>query len=200
MGRAQFVHSTTHSRPRPTVQGAVNSELQMANNIHEYEARLAWTGNSGPGTADYVSYGRGYRISIAEKPDLIGSADASFRGDARVHNPEDHFLAAIAGCHMLSYLALCARRGIRVLAYEDHAHGLLRLRHDGGGAFEHVTLSPRVLVAGAEHVVPATELHDRAAELCFIASSCRTPIRHQPTVVCDSSLVTSGDGSPDVRR
>jgi organic hydroperoxide reductase OsmC/OhrA len=88
-----------------------------------------------------------------------------------VHNPEDHFLAAIAGCHMLSYLALCARRGIRVLAYEDDAHGLLQLRRDGGGAFEQVTLSPRVVVADAEHVTLATGLHDLAAELCFIAGS-----------------------------
>lgn len=168
----------------------------MANTTHEYKARLVWTGNTGRGTADYSSYGRGYRIAIAEKPDLLGSADASFRGDARVHNPEDHFLAAIAGCHMLSYLALCARRGVRVLAYEDDAHGLLRLRRDGGGAFEQVTLSPRVVVADAEHVTLAAGLHDLAAELCFIAGSCRTPIRHQATVVCDSSLVISGERIP----
>jgi organic hydroperoxide reductase OsmC/OhrA len=170
----------------------------MASNTHEYEARLVWTGNTGRGTADYASYGRGYRVSIGEKPDLAGSADASFRGDARLHNPEDHVLAALVGCHMLSYLALCARRGVRVLAYEDEAHGLLRLQTNGGGAFEHVTLSPRVVVADAEHVTLATELHDLAAELCFIAGSCRTPIRHQPTVLCESALVTSGGSSPDV--
>jgi V/A-type H+-transporting ATPase subunit K len=44
----------------------------MANNTHEYEARLVWTGNTGRGTADYSSYGRGYRIAIAEKPESFG--------------------------------------------------------------------------------------------------------------------------------
>ena len=75
-----------------------------------------------------------------------------FAGIRRIHNPEDHFLAAIAGCHMLSYLALCARRGVCVLSYEDSASGLLRLRPDGGGAFEHVTLLPTVVVADEAHV------------------------------------------------
>jgi organic hydroperoxide reductase OsmC/OhrA len=158
-------------------------------NTHEYTARLAWTGNNGTGTANYASYGRGYRVTIPGKPDLIGSADAAFRGDPGIHNPEDHFLAAIAGCHMLSYLALCARRGVRVLSYEDHATGLLLLRPDGGGAFERVTLAPTVVVADEAHVTLAIELHDRAAELCFIAGSCRTPIEHRPNVLYDEAHV-----------
>ena len=128
-------------------------------------------------------------MSISGKPDLFGSADAAFRGDTGIHNPEDHFLAAIAGCHMLSYLALCARRGVSVLSYEDHASGLLRLRPDGGGAFERVTLAPTVVVADAAHVALAIELHDRAAELCFIAGSCRTPIEHRPTVAAEGPHV-----------
>ena len=161
----------------------------VTTNAHEYTARLAWTGNNGTGTANYSSYGRGYRVTIPGKADLLGSADAAFRGDPGIHNPEDHFLAAIAGCHMLSYLALCARRGVRVLSYEDNASGLLRLRPDGGGAFEQVTLAPTVVVADAAHVSLAVELHDRAAELCFIAGSCRTPIEHRPHVLCEEARV-----------
>ena len=161
----------------------------MTANAHEYTARLAWTGNNGTGTANYASYGRGYRITIPGKADLHGSADAAFRGDPGIHNPEDHFLAAISGCHMLSYLALCARGGVRVLSYEDHATGLLLLRPDGGGAFERVTLAPTVVVADEAHVTLAIELHDRAAELCFIAGSCRTPIEHRPNVLYDEAHV-----------
>ena len=161
----------------------------MPLNVHKYTARLAWTGNNGTGTADYASYGRGYRVTIPGKADLFGSADAAFRGDPGIHNPEDYFLAAIAGCHMLSYLALCARGGVLVLSYEDHASGQLRLRPDGGGAFERVTLAPTVVVADPAHVSLATDLHDRAAELCFIAGSCRTPIEHRPTVLCEEGHV-----------
>ncbi|MFW6088810.1 MAG: OsmC family protein, partial [Gemmatimonadota bacterium] len=114
---------------------------------HRYEAALTWTGNEGTGTSDYRSYGRSYTVSIAGKPVLRGSADPTFRGDAALHNPEDLFLAAIAGCHMLSYLALCARRGVRVVAYEDRATGVLTLE-GGGGRFTEVELNPVVRVAG----------------------------------------------------
>ena len=95
----------------------------MAGNSHAYDAHLVWIGNTGDGTSGYDRYSRAYRITIEGKPDLNGSADRAFRGDAAVHNPEDHFLAAISGCHMLSYLALCAREGVNVITYEDNARG-----------------------------------------------------------------------------
>src|SRR5258706_10558564 len=90
---------------------------------HAYAARLIWEGNTGEGTAGYRTYSRAYRVLVPGKPDLPGSADPAFRGEADKHNPEDLFLAAISACHMLSYLALCATQGIRVVAYEDEARG-----------------------------------------------------------------------------
>lgn len=155
---------------------------------HRYEAALSWTGNEGPGTSDYRSYGRSYTVAIAGKPELQGSADPTFRGDAALHNPEDLFLAAIAGCHMLSYLALCARRGVRVIAYEDRASGVLTLE-EGGGRFTELELNPIVTVAGegagaeaAPDVELAERLHETAHEQCFIASSVSVPIRCNPTI------------------
>lgn len=155
---------------------------------HRYEAALTWTGNEGTGTSDYRSYGRSYTVSIAGKPELRGSADPTFRGDAALHNPEDLFLAAIAGCHMLSYLSLCARRGVRVLAYEDKATGVLTLE-GGGGRFTEVELNPVVTVAGGgtgeaggADLELAERLHETAHEQCFIASSVSVPIRCNPTI------------------
>jgi organic hydroperoxide reductase OsmC/OhrA len=150
--------------------------------MHDYAARLIWDGNSGEGTSGYERYGRRYRILVAGKPDLAGTADPMFRGEADRHNPEDLFLAAISACHMLTYLALCARRGIRVTAYEDDAHGRMALHANGGGAFEEVTLRPTVSIANAEYAPLALQLHASAHELCFIAASCRVPIRHEPTI------------------
>ena len=118
-----------------------------ANRVHPYAAHVVWQGNNGEGTASYTAYGRDYTVRIAGRPELAGSADAAFRGDASRHNPEDLFLAAIAACHMLFYLSLCARRGVRVLAYEDAAEGVMETRPDGGGAFTGVVLRPRVTVA-----------------------------------------------------
>ncbi len=156
----------------------------------EYTARLIWEGNLGDGTSSYAAYGREYRILVAGKADLLGSADPVFRGVADRHDPEDLFLAAIAACHMLSYLALCARGGVRVLAYEDGVSGTVTLDASGGGRFTEVTLRPRVTVADAQHENAARALHAKAHELCFIANSCSVPIRHEATVQVDSTART----------
>jgi organic hydroperoxide reductase OsmC/OhrA len=152
----------------------------------DYTCQLRWTGNTGTGTADYTSYQRDYLLQVDGKPELHGSADKAFRGDPAVHDPEDHFLAAISGCHMLSYLALTAREGLVVTAYTDVAHGVLELSR-GGGRFTSVTLRPTVTIAAGSDRERALELHDTAHQQCFIANSCSVPITHQPTIVVASS-------------
>lgn len=154
----------------------------MAQSVHEYAARVIWDGNQGHGTAGYASYGRQYRVLVAGKPDLAGTADPAFRGEPDKHNPEDLFLAAVSACHMLFYLALCARKGVSVLAYEDEAAGTMRMEAHGGGRFEQVVLRPRVVIEGLEEAALAARLHETAHELCFIANSCRVPIRHEATI------------------
>jgi organic hydroperoxide reductase OsmC/OhrA len=149
---------------------------------HAYAAHLVWEGNTGEGTATYAGYGRGYRVSVDGKPALEGSAAAAFRGDPARHDPEDLLLAAVSSCQMLSYLALCARGGVRVVAYEDRAEGMLVLEPDGGGQFATIVLHPVVTVADAEQVDDALRLHERAHALCFIARSCSVPIHHQPEI------------------
>ena len=124
---------------------------------HDYKARLIWDGNLGTGTTTYTGYGRKYRLQIDGKPELVGSADPMFRGDANVYNPEDLFVAALSSCHLLSYLALCARTKINVVAYEDHASGTLLLTPNGGGMFESVTLRPIVTVAPARDALSTSK-------------------------------------------
>jgi organic hydroperoxide reductase OsmC/OhrA len=149
---------------------------------HDYKARLVWDGNLGDGTSTYTGYGRKYRVQFDGKPDLPGSADPIFRGDPDVYNPEDLFVASLSSCHLLSYLALCARSKISVVAYEDDASGTLVLRPDGGGSFESVTLRPKVTIAPGGDEKRALDLHDTAHALCFIAASVSVPVRHEPQI------------------
>ena len=88
-------------------------------NAHDYKAHLVWDGNLGTGTTSYTGYGRKYRLQIDGKPELVGSADPMFRGDGNVYNPEDLFVAALSSCHLLSYLALCARTQINLVRASD---------------------------------------------------------------------------------
>jgi organic hydroperoxide reductase OsmC/OhrA len=104
-----------------------------------------------------------------------------FRGDPAKYNPEDLLVVALATCHMLSYLALCARAGIEVTAYEDRASGTMAIK-DGRMRFVEVTLAPNVVI-GAGVLKRAEALHAQAHAECFIANSVNFPVRNRPTVV-----------------
>lgn len=151
-------------------------------NRHTYKTQLIWDGNLGDGTSTYAGYGRGHRILVEGKPELRGSADSMFRGEADTHNPEDLFLAAVSSCHMLSYLALCARNSINVLDYRDEATGELVLDARRGGKFEEIVLHPVVTIANEADKDRALALHEKAHELCFIANSCSVPIHHRAEI------------------
>ncbi|GAA3596711.1 OsmC family protein [Klugiella xanthotipulae] len=151
-------------------------------NDHAYEVRVEWQGNRGTGTSGYRDYGREHAVTAAGKHPIEGSADRPFRGDPGRWNPEEMLLGALAQCHMLSYLYVCAGSGIVVTEYTDSAEGRLRVDHRGGGAFVGATLHPAVTVAHASMLEAARAGHVRARELCFIANSVSFPVVHEPTI------------------
>lgn len=148
---------------------------------HRYSARIEWTGARGKGTTSYRAYGRDHRVSITGKPDLLGSSDPAFRGDADRHNPEELLLSAVSACHMLWYLHLAAQAGIVVTGYVDQAEGEMALEADGAGQFTGVTLRPLVTLAPGADGALADSLHEAAHAKCFIARSVNFPIAVRPT-------------------
>lgn len=152
------------------------------NRHHRYAIRTEWTGNLGEGTASYRSYSRDHVISAAGRPDLAGSSDPAFRGDAARWNPEDLLVASLSSCHMLWYLHLCAQARITVLAYHDDAVATM-VEDAGGGRFSEALLRPVATLASGSDPVRAAALHDEAHRLCFIANSVNFPIRIEPMVL-----------------
>lgn len=150
------------------------------NNTHHYELTVEWTGNTGTGTSQYRTYERSHTISVAGKPEIPASSDPAFRGDKTKYNPEELLLAALSGCHMMSFLHVCVNAGVVVTAYEDHAAGAIVVNPDGSGHFTEVTLNPVVTVAETSMLENINELHAKANQLCFIANSCNFPIHHNP--------------------
>ncbi len=149
---------------------------------HHYTTLLVWDGNTGTGTSSYAGYSRDYRIIIDGKPPIEGSADVVYRGNSSRHNPEDLLVASLSACHMLSYLALCAWKKVRVTAYEDDASGTMMANVDGG-RFTEVILRPRVTIAAGDDAALAMKLHETAHEQCYIATSCNFPVLHEATIV-----------------
>jgi organic hydroperoxide reductase OsmC/OhrA len=149
---------------------------------HGYELTVTWTGNTGSGTGSYRGYSRAHTIGAAGLPEILGSADRTFHGDAARWNPEQLLLAALSQCHLLSYLHVCVTEGVVVEEYVDHARGSMRSEPDGSGRFTEAVLRPHVVVSDASMLERAVLAHHRANELCFIANSVNFPVRHEPAV------------------
>lgn len=148
---------------------------------HQFKAALSWTGAAKGPTTDYESYSREYRIEIPGKPPFLGSSDPTFRGDPKLYNPEDLLVVALSSCHFLSYVAICARARLPVVAYEDDASGTMDLK-DGKMRFVEVVLRPRVVVATGADLDKARRFHETAHSQCFIANSVNFPVRNEPAV------------------
>ena len=155
----------------------------MSLSQHHYSLTVQWTGNLGEGTSSYRGYSRDHDIVIPGLPVLKGPADPTFHGDRDRYNPEQLLLAALAQCHMLSFLHVAVRHQVVVSDYRDEATGRLRLNQDGSGQFESVTLNPRVTVADAAQVELSEQLHREANQVCFIARSVNFPVLHSPVTV-----------------
>lgn len=153
----------------------------MTGKIHHYEIDMKWTGNQGNGTSQYTAYERSYTLQAHGKPEILGSSDPSFRGDASRYNPEDLLVASLSSCHMLCYLHLCAVNKVVVLAYEDKATGTMTETDNGGGHFTEVTLNPVITLESMAMMDKADALHHEANKLCFIANSCNFPVHHKAT-------------------
>ena len=148
---------------------------------HYYNTSIVWTGNRGTGTSNYRAFDRCHTVSVANKPDILGSSDPAFRGDKSKYNPEELLVASLASCHMLWFLHLCSEAGVIVVDYVDHAKGTMVETANGGGRFSEVTLYPQVKVTEDEMISKANALHQKANALCFIANSVNFEVLHQAT-------------------
>jgi organic hydroperoxide reductase OsmC/OhrA len=153
---------------------------------HHYKLTAKWHGNRGTGTSGLKAYDRSHTVSIQGKPELYLTTDNPAVGDKSKLNPEDLLVTAIASCHMLSYLYVCALEGVIVTDYSDEATGIMIEHEKGGGHFQEVTLHPKVIVAERSMIEKALALHHRAHEICYIANSVNFPVNNQPT--CEAAL------------
>ena len=149
---------------------------------HSYDVRVAWTGNTGVGTAGYADYRRDTVTAAGDKDGLLGSSDPNFRGDPARWNPEELLLTSLSQCHLLWYLDLVARAGVVVTDYVDEPSATMVLNSDGSGQFQRVVLRPSVTITDPDDRSRALELHSRAHDMCFIARSVNFPVDCEPTV------------------
>ena len=141
---------------------------------HLFHAHLVWVKPAdGAGT---------HRVEFENRPAIEVAAAPQYKGDPTKHNPEELFLASLVSCQMLTYLALAARAGVGVSAYEDRAEATLTLA-DRRMRITEVTLHPRITIAAPADESKALALVDAAHEGCFIANSVACVVRAEPEIV-----------------
>ncbi|MBL8524035.1 MAG: OsmC family protein [Betaproteobacteria bacterium] len=153
---------------------------------HEFEARLKWPASADQPKPPEAVFSRNNVMYSTGKHEVAGSAPAVYGGDSTRYNPEELLLMSLSECHMLTYLAVAAKKRMTVIAYEDRATGVLGIgAHGNAGkmSMQEVVLRPKVTVAKGTDLNDAMAIHDKAHANCFMANSVNFPVRHEPEIV-----------------
>jgi organic hydroperoxide reductase OsmC/OhrA len=144
--------------------------------MSEHRISLNWEKGDGPFT--YDAYPRNHQIAFKDGAHKMTASSApAYKGDGTKPDPEELLVAALSSCHMLSFLAIAAKKKRTVQSYEDDAIGFLE--NDGGKLWiTRVILRPRVTIDA--DAATLAEIHHLAHEACFIANSVKTDIRIEP--------------------
>ncbi len=143
--------------------------------MSDHLALVRWT-RDGSDFA-YDAYSRDHTWAFDSGIEVAASSSPTYLGSDHAVDPEEAFVASLASCHMLTFLAIASRKRLLVDAYVDRAVGVLTRNPDGRLAITEVTLSPRVTWHGAAPEPEVLErMHHLAHEECFIANSVTTEV------------------------
>ena len=125
----------------------------------------------------YETYNRAHVWRFESGIVVDASAAPAFRGTPERVDPEEAYVASVSACHMLTFLAICARRGLVVDVYRDEAVGFLEKNAAGKLAVTRVELAPQITFAGERPSADLlNKLHEYSHRDCFIANSVTSEI------------------------
>ena len=146
-----------------------------------HRATIRWSHDGGDfakGTYSRVhtwSFDGGISVPASSSPSVV---PRPYSSDSAV-DPEEAYVAAIASCHMLSFLYVASKAGFVVSSYEDEAVGTMKKNERGVAWVAVVTLNPKIVYAGDKRPSPEqeAELHHKAHDGCFISQSVKTEVK-----------------------
>lgn len=112
-----------------------------------------------------VTYNSTYEVTADAAPDWGGRPENT--------NPEQALAAALSSCHMMTFLALCAKAKWPVASYHDYAEAHLGKNSKGQMCVTQIDLNPVVRFDTGFSVEDAqlAEMQHRAHRYCFVANS-----------------------------
>ncbi|EIJ41400.1 putative redox protein, regulator of disulfide bond formation [Beggiatoa alba B18LD] len=144
--------------------------------MSEHQATIEWRNVAASFSAD--NFSRDHTVTFPSGIQINASSAPEFNGNTAYTNPEELLVAALSNCHMLTFLAVAAKRGYQLAHYLDQAVGVLEKNTEGKMAVTRVTLNPKVTFLGDNQ--PTAEqlekLHESAHRNCFIGNSVKTEV------------------------
>ena len=92
-------------------------------------------------------------------------------------DPEEAFVCSIAGCHMLFFLSIAAKKKINILQYDDSPIGVLSRNNSNEVAVTEIILQPKVVTREETSIDILEKIHGLAHQNCFIAKSIKSKIQ-----------------------
>ena len=153
---------------------------------HQYRATVAWR----RGDAKFTDqrYSRAHEWSFDGGVTVpASSSPLSVRlpySVAEAVDPEEALVAALASCHMMTFLYVAAKQGFVVDSYADDAAGEMTKNERGKMWVSKVMLAPAITFGGEKRPSPEQldELHHLAHEECYIANSVKSEVVVQGTM------------------
>lgn len=143
--------------------------------MSSHHARIHWQRQTE--SFAYADYNREHHWQFGSGASWPASAAPEYRGNGRHTDPEEAFVASVSACHMLTFLAICARKRLVVDAYTDNATGYLEANEAGRLCITRVELAPHISFAGpAPDAQALAAIHELAHRECFIANSINTRV------------------------
>lgn len=148
--------------------------------MSEHKTTIQWNRDGKPFTPE--GYSRDHQWVFDRGQRLTGSAAPTYGGSEHGVDPEEALVVALSSCHMLTLLAIAAKKGWVIDSYNDEAVGVLGKNESGRIALTGVTLRPKIVFAAgsAPDAEGLQRLHHSAHEHCFIANSVKTEVTIEP--------------------
>ena len=105
--------------------------------MSEHVVDVSWS--RGEHEFTYPSYSRDHTWTFDGGDTVTASANPAYLGSEAAVDPEEAFVAALASCHMLTFLAIAAKKRFVVNTYDDHAVGVMAKNEAGRMAITTVT-------------------------------------------------------------
>lgn len=148
--------------------------------MSQHKVKINWQ-NKGDDFS-YKAYDRAHTWEFEGGKTIKASAAPEYMGNIEYINPEEALAAALASCHMMTFLFIASKKKYIVETYEDHAIAILAKNEKNKMAVTQLYLRPKVMfrVDNQPDKLTLDQLHEKAHEECFIANSVLTEIIIEP--------------------